>query len=300
MRKSIHTLWKFSRPHTIIGTHLQMLTSYVLVNGFSISPHLNILNFTMFWLAALLMNIYVVGLNQIVDIDVDLINKPDLPLAAKEMSVSTGRIIVLLSGLLSLCLSFYLDKLFFLTVLGIIFIGSIYSLPPIHLKKNPMGAALGIATARGLIFNLGTFLFFNDLNGNSISFPFQIKALVFFLFSFCLVIAIMKDIPDIIGDKEYDIKTLAVRIGPEKTFYLTLILLSLIYSVFIIIGFLRVIPEFNILFSAVHAVILLTVLSLARKVNPNKQQDIYSYYMKLWKFYYLEFIVFILFFGLSR
>lgn len=300
MIKSLHALWKFSRPHTIIGTHLQMLTSYVLVNGFSLAANLNMVNFTLFWLSSILMNIYVVGLNQIVDIDVDIINKPDLPLAANELSKKTGFFIVAFSGLVSLGLSYTLGGYFFWTVLGIIIIGSLYSLPPVHLKKNPIGAALGIATARGLIFNLGTFLFFNTLNGNSMVFPFQVEALAFFLFGFCLVIAVMKDIPDIVGDQQHNIKTLAVRLGPQKAFHISLLMLSTCYAVFIIGGLLQLLPHSNELFALIHFIILALIWILARQIKPENPQDIYAYYMKLWKFFYFEFIIFIFLFGFHR
>ncbi|KAL1333453.1 probable homogentisate phytyltransferase 1, chloroplastic isoform X4 [Arachis ipaensis] len=44
--------------------------------------------------AALFMNIYIVGLNQLSDIEIDKINKPYLPLASGEYSVGTGVTIV--------------------------------------------------------------------------------------------------------------------------------------------------------------------------------------------------------------
>jgi len=39
---------------------------------------------------ALLMNVYIVGFNQIYDIDIDKVNKPYLPLASGEFSLTTG------------------------------------------------------------------------------------------------------------------------------------------------------------------------------------------------------------------
>ncbi|KAJ0697822.1 putative homogentisate phytyltransferase [Helianthus annuus] len=44
--------------------------------------------------AAFFMNIYIVGLNQLSDIEIDKVNKPYLPLASGEYSVKTGIIIV--------------------------------------------------------------------------------------------------------------------------------------------------------------------------------------------------------------
>lgn len=43
---------------------------------------------------ALLMNICIVGLNQIFDVPIDRVNKPYLPLASGEFSVGTGTSLV--------------------------------------------------------------------------------------------------------------------------------------------------------------------------------------------------------------
>jgi homogentisate phytyltransferase/homogentisate geranylgeranyltransferase len=39
---------------------------------------------------ALLMNISIVGLNQVFDVEIDKVNKPYLPLASGEFSMTTG------------------------------------------------------------------------------------------------------------------------------------------------------------------------------------------------------------------
>lgn len=47
---------------------------------------------------ALLMNICIVGLNQLYDVEIDRVNKPYLPLASGELSVQQGRWIVGVTG----------------------------------------------------------------------------------------------------------------------------------------------------------------------------------------------------------
>lgn len=49
---------------------------------------------------SVLMNIYVVGLNQLFDVEIDKVNKPYLPLASGKFSMATGIIIVSASLLL--------------------------------------------------------------------------------------------------------------------------------------------------------------------------------------------------------
>ena len=48
------------------------------------------------------MNIYITGLNQITDIDIDKINKPNLPLASGDLSKQQGIAIVLFCLVVSL------------------------------------------------------------------------------------------------------------------------------------------------------------------------------------------------------
>ncbi|RWW04037.1 hypothetical protein GW17_00032757 [Ensete ventricosum] len=49
-------------------------------------------------IAAVFMNIYIVGLNQVYDIEIDKVNKPNLPLASGEYSLRTGVAVILTSA----------------------------------------------------------------------------------------------------------------------------------------------------------------------------------------------------------
>jgi homogentisate phytyltransferase/homogentisate geranylgeranyltransferase len=71
-RDSLDAFYRFSRPHTVIGTVLSILSvSFLAVEKVSdISPLLftGILEAVV---AALMMNIYIVGLNQLSDVEID-------------------------------------------------------------------------------------------------------------------------------------------------------------------------------------------------------------------------------------
>lgn len=54
------------------------------------------------WIGSLAANLYVVGLNQLYDLEIDRVNKPYLPLASGDFSLREGRGIVLASGLVAL------------------------------------------------------------------------------------------------------------------------------------------------------------------------------------------------------
>ncbi len=102
--KKFKSLWKFSRPHTIIGTSLSVLALYFIslaTTGNTITA-INLEQMLAVWLACLCGNVYIVGLNQLYDVEIDRINKPNLPLASGEFTVFQGKIIVLVTGILSL------------------------------------------------------------------------------------------------------------------------------------------------------------------------------------------------------
>jgi UbiA prenyltransferase family len=100
-----YSLWKFSRPHTIIGTTLSVLGIYFITTGIynQTIPPISLIGA---WVACILGNIYIVGLNQLEDIEIDKINKPHLPLAAGEFSISTGKAIVISCGIFALLIAF--------------------------------------------------------------------------------------------------------------------------------------------------------------------------------------------------
>ena len=96
------TLIKFLRPHTVRGTILASVTG--VARAISEQPG----GLMALWQWALLPravagmialicgNVYIVGINQIYDVEIDKVNKPFLPIAAGEMSELKAWIAVLL------------------------------------------------------------------------------------------------------------------------------------------------------------------------------------------------------------
>ncbi|MGB5713481.1 MAG: UbiA family prenyltransferase, partial [Waterburya sp.] len=103
----VKSFWQFSRPHTIIGTSLSVLALYSIslaTTGSNITL-VNLEQMLAVWFACLCGNVYIVGLNQLYDIEIDRINKPDLPLASGEFTVEQGRLIVSLTGISALLIA---------------------------------------------------------------------------------------------------------------------------------------------------------------------------------------------------
>ena len=103
----LYSLWKFSRPHTIIGTTLSVLALYLIALATTqSSPTVANLGQLLGVMSACLCgNVYIVGLNQLEDIVIDKINKPHLPLAAGEFSLGQGKLIVGITGILALLIA---------------------------------------------------------------------------------------------------------------------------------------------------------------------------------------------------
>ncbi|QHO19725.1 Homogentisate phytyltransferase 1 [Arachis hypogaea] len=86
--------------------------------------------------AALFMNIYIVGLNQLSDIEIDKINKPYLPLASGEYSVGTGVTIVASFSFLNFWLGWIVGSWPLFWALFISFVlGTAYSIDKFVLQK---------------------------------------------------------------------------------------------------------------------------------------------------------------------
>jgi len=99
---------------------------------------------------ALLMNICIVGMNQIFDVDIDKINKPYLPLASGDWSINTGIQVAVGTGLVAVLLGLYIGSAPLLaTLIGSLLLGIAYSvdLPFLRWKKYPvlaMGCILSV------------------------------------------------------------------------------------------------------------------------------------------------------------
>jgi homogentisate phytyltransferase/homogentisate geranylgeranyltransferase len=210
---------RFTRPHTIVATTLQVLGLFFIVGGAERFSAENgaALFFTL--VSCLAVNVYIVGLNQLADIEIDRINKPYLPLASAAFSVNQGRWIVVISGLAAVLLSASQGLFLFLTVIVSFIIGTVYSLPPLHLKRFPVAAALCIAFVRGFVSTTGLYLHFHRLLGGETAVPWLfVMGLSLFFFGFGLVISMYKDNPDLAGDPRVGIRTFTVRRGPVRVF----------------------------------------------------------------------------------
>jgi len=158
-------LWRFSRPHTLIGSALCIpaLSLFAAPAGMAAPALVSTLVPVVLYatLPSLLINIYITGLNQLFDVEIDKVNKPKLPLASGEMSIPAGWATVLtclaLGVGLGLAPSPLASPALLATLLGSVFLGTIYSTPPFRLKRFPLMASFCIMSVRGALINWGFF-----------------------------------------------------------------------------------------------------------------------------------------------
>lgn len=286
----MYSFWKFSRPHTIIGTSLSVLALYAIAS--QATANINFEQLFGAWLACLCGNIYIVGLNQLQDVAIDRINKPHLPIAAGEFSLGVAKSIVGITGIAALLLSVWLGKWLFATVSISLAIGTAYSLPPIRLKRFPFWAALCIFTVRGVIVNLGLFLHFSEqLSGKAFLTP-AVWTLTLFILVFTVAIAIFKDVPDMEGDKQYNITTFTLLLGKAAIFNLSRWVITVCYLGMLLAGIFWL-HKANFLFLAIaHCSLLALLWWRSQKVDLTEKKAIASFYQFIWKLFFLEYLLF--------
>ena len=291
MLNKLLAVWWFSRPHTIYGTSASVLGLYLLALNLPESWIVSLEGLTIALVACLCANVYIVGLNQLFDVEIDRINKPHLPLASKALSWQQGCWIVALTGSASLMIAALQNPYLFATILLSCIIGTAYSLPPIRLKRFPLFASLCIYTVRGLVVNVGLYRYFRSEQLLPTQTTPELWALVVFVLVFTLAIALFKDIPDMEGDRQFNVATVSILLGARQTFRICLWLLTGTYLAIAIAA--AQLSSLDIrLLGIGHAFSLGLLWWYRFRLNSWSPARMYDYYQLIWKLFYLEYFLF--------
>jgi len=258
---------------------------------------------------ALLMNLYITGLNQVTDVEIDKINKPTLPIPAGELSVGTAIYVVLTALALSLWLGVAHPILgtqgLNVALWGSGILGTMYSLPPFRLKRFPPLAAFCIIAVRGTIINAGFFAHakaaaFGKSGASVLSSLVRERACFLtnlFFGVFGIVIALMKDVPDVKGDEMARVRTFSVRVGQKKVFHTMRRVLSLLFFIygagFVKSGIQAAVSGQSLVRVALGFLSIVAGISADKQatgVDPENSKDVYGYYMRIWKLFYLSYL----------
>jgi len=180
------------------------------------------------------------ALNDLLDLEIDRINKPNRPLPAGKLSAFQARGFSIAATVAGLALSVVLGLWGLIVAWAVIILLMGYSA---RLKRKPLWGNLAVATAAGLAFLYG---------GIAVNRPLPALIPAGFAFLFHLGREILKDAEDVAGDRVGGARTLAIHLGIATalkwagfTFVLLILITplpfvlgrySLVYLVIVILG----------------------------------------------------------------
>jgi homogentisate phytyltransferase/homogentisate geranylgeranyltransferase len=277
-------LWRFARPHTIVGTALSVAGLYAIAAAEGGATGAGDLLATL--VAGLTVNVAIVGVNQLTDVEIDRVNKPWLPIAAGDLSRGAATAIVAACTVVPLAMALTQGALETAAVAAGLAVGALYSLPPLRLKRYPVAASLCITGVRSLVVNLGVYGHF----AQHIAPP--VWALCLFVLPFSFAIAVLKDVPDLEGDRAFSIRTFTVRLGPRRVFRIGLGALALAYGGMICVGAPLLAGDaqpFVLVAGHLGAGALLWRWALS--ADPADRATFTRFYMRVWALFFLEYLL---------
>ena len=190
-------LYKFCRPHTIRGTILASVAGVAKAladsGGLAACWSWELLPRAALGLVALLAgNAFIVGINQLYDVEVDKVNKPFLPIAAGELSPGTAKLLLAICAVTgpAIVATQFSPLILQLYALGT-FAGTAYSVPPFKLKaRGPLAAGITIATCRGFLLNFGVYYATLEALGKTFAWSPGVAFMARFMTVFAAVIAV--------------------------------------------------------------------------------------------------------------
>lgn len=291
---ALRVLWRFSRPHTIVATTVSIVGIYAITAAelAAVAPIGGLPDLLLTLTAGAAVNVFIVGVNQIEDAAVDRINKPHLPLPAGDLTAAAARNIVLAAGAVAVALALTQGLVELAAVGTAMAIGAAYSLPPLRLRRWPPVAAASISVVRAAVVNLGVYWHFADSlggRGEISAVPPVIVALTLFVVPFSLAIAVLKDVPDMRGDRQFHIATFAVRLGPRRALGLGLFALTAAYLGMAVLGTIALSEANPWVFAAGHLVALAVLWRWALAADPDDPRGFTRFYMRVWALLFLEY-----------
>jgi homogentisate phytyltransferase/homogentisate geranylgeranyltransferase len=288
----------FVRPHTILGTIISVSSVTMMALQFGglleLSPALLVSKQTVQALvSAVLMNVAIVGINQVYDKKLDRVNKPYLPLASGAFSSDTALSIIAACTAVSLVLGVLSGSsaLIFSLVVSLL-LGIVYSVdyPGLRWKRSPVLAASCVLFVRAVIVQLGFFAHALGRGLLDFHFPKNLWFAIGFMVVYGAVIALFKDLPDVVGDRKQNIRTLSVRLGPSVVFNICVSLLSMAYGSAVLLSVVYNSATSTVL-GILHTAVIFSLLIASKRVDISSSASLYEYYMLIWRAFYAEYFL---------
>jgi homogentisate phytyltransferase/homogentisate geranylgeranyltransferase len=277
-------LWRFGRPHTLIGTSLSIVGLYVIAASMHRASGAVDLVWTL--LAGLCVNVFIVGVNQVEDVEIDRLNKPWLPIAAGDLSLEAARRIVAVAAIAPVAMAVTQGAAELVAVSVALAVGWAYSCPPLRMKRFAALAAGSITFVRSVVVNLGVWL---HVAGTPVS--AGVWALTAVTVPFSFAIAVLKDVPDIEGDRHFGIATFSVRLGPRPVLAVGVGALTLAGVGMAVAGPLALHGANPIVLVAGHLLGVAALWRWARRVDASDPVAFAAFYQRVWQLFFCEYLL---------
>lgn len=292
MRRGLSTVVGFSRPHTIVGTVVSVFGLFALAAALDTSADPGARGLGTALVAGLAVNVYIVGLNQLTDVELDRVNKPWLPLPAGSLSPRTARRLVVGALAVAVAVGAVGSGWLLTAVVLAAALGTAYSVPPLRLKRYHPLAAGCIVAVRGLVVNLLIYAHFTAAARTGLPLPPPVLALTLAVVVIGLVIAWFKDLGDMEGDRRFAVRTLALRVGPVRVVVLGVGALLAVYAAMVVGGLLGIPGLHAGVMAAGHAALALLLVRGAIRLDVADADSTGHFYRGIWRLFYAEYGVF--------
>ena len=217
--------------------------------------------------------------NQVYDLEIDRINRPKRPLPSKKLSTKEALGFTFFVYSLGLIIAFFISFLFFVVTATCLIITTLYSTPPIYLKKRFLMSNITIAFCQSWLFLLAGWVIYPFTNPLEPSFWFIGMILFIFLIGACGT----KDFTEIKGDGKYHMKTLPVLYGYGRALEITgpfFVFPLLLIPIGVLLGIL----SFTAIYLSIFIIYGIYVnLNLGNLVKPRKKGE----NSRAWLHYYI-------------
>ncbi len=206
--------WEFARPFTLIAPALGMLSG--AVTGFGAEGGLQldrllVFNMLMGTAMAALLNAASNTLNQVTDLEVDRVNKPERAIPSGRITVPEALGVTAVYFVAAMALAWLVNIQCFVLALSAAILTTAYSVPPLRTKARGIWANITIAVPRGVLLKVAGWSCVRSVLAPE---PWYI-GLIFGLF--LLGASSTKDYADIEGDRAGGCRTLPIIYGVRKS-----------------------------------------------------------------------------------
>ncbi|GKU87339.1 hypothetical protein SLEP1_g1751 [Rubroshorea leprosula] len=293
--KSQNFLWKklkafyaFTRPYAVVvnvilATTISLLPVQTIKE---LSPALFAEIFKVV-VATTSMFVYIAGVNQLNDVEIDKINKPYLPLASGDFSIEAGVAITFAALSTSLVMGIMSSPALFSAILICVLTATMHAidLPLLRWKKRPY-----VAIISNVIMIMGHVLaLFTHIQKYVLGKPMMItRSLVFAMATsgiFFTIITMFKDIPDEEGDKEHGIQSLSLKLGKKNVFWLCINMLLMSCGAAVVVGATSSSLLSRLITIIGHFLLASLVLLRAQSIDLNNKASTTSFYLFIWQLF---------------